>query len=156
MSNTTSSNHVNKAGLSALSFAIAAALGAAIGLVLAPQSGEKTRKDLWNKAQDIATALNETRESVQKFLTDTFGKVTDDLEQTYIELRGRVLATADDLSGQAELTQKKYQKIVEEAVDNIAKGKEWAKSEVESVTKKLNNEWEKVQSHLNKKASNKA
>ncbi len=150
MSHNTSGNTVNHSGVGALGLAVAAAIGAAIGLVFAPQSGEKTRKDLWNKAQDIASGFNETRESVQKFLTETFGRVSDDLEQAYVEIQGRVLAAIDDLSDKAELTQKRYREIVAEAVISIAEGKDWADKEVQAISKKLEGEWDKVKARINK------
>lgn len=156
MNQNTSDRNVNHSGVGALGLAVAAAIGAALGLAFAPQSGEKTRKELWNKAQDLASGFNETRENVQKFLSDTFGQVTDDLEKAYVEIRGRVIAAVDDISDKTGFTQKKYHEIVDEAVNSIAQGKKWAEKEITAITKRLNDEWEKVQNHHNKKASKKA
>ncbi len=131
-------------GAALLGVAVAAAVGAALGLVLAPKSGKQLRKDLVKKANTLAKKFDKTRNQVQEIVYSTFGKVNTELEQNYIEIRAQVLAMIEQLGSKAKLTQKKYHAIVEEAVDMYAKGKKWSKEIVEKLLADLKAEWENI------------
>lgn len=132
----------NGFALGALGIAVAAAIGAGLGLAFAPQKGEKTRDDIRKKAEELAAGFKHKREDVQKTLTDMFGKVSDDLEQAYVEIRGNILAGLDDLKAKKKATQANFEKLVDEIVDTAAKDGKWAKDKVKAMTDKIKGEWE--------------
>jgi gas vesicle protein len=68
-------------GSALLGVAVAAAIGAALGLVLAPKSGKQLRKDIAKQATTLAKKFGKTRNQVQEIVYSTFGKVNNELEQ---------------------------------------------------------------------------
>ncbi|MBI4836681.1 MAG: YtxH domain-containing protein [Candidatus Abawacabacteria bacterium] len=148
MNHNTSVRHVNGVAFGALGLAVATALGAAIGLAFAPQSGAKTRKELWQKAQGLATTFQQSKETVQNLLAEVFGSVDDQLEQAYLEIRGHILAAVDDISDKRQLTQKRFDKIVDDAIAEVTKGKDWAEDQVKALAERLKGEWEAIQTQL--------
>ncbi len=129
----------------ALGFAVAAAVGAALGLMYAPKPGKELRKDLSKQALSLAKKFKKTRAQVQEIVYDTFGKVTDELEKDYIEVRAHVLAAMEQLDQGAKLTQKKYKEIVKQAVKMYAKGRKWTEATMRKLTKNLEKDWEELE-----------
>lgn len=127
-----------------LGVAVAAAIGAALGLVLAPKSGKQLRKELVKQAGTLAKKFGKTRTQVQEIVYSTFGKVSNELEHNYIEIRAQVLAMIEQLGAKSKLTQKKYHAIVEEAVGLYSKGKKWTKEVVSKLVDDLKAEWETI------------
>lgn len=137
-----SSDQKGKGPLSAgLGFAIAMALGATLGILFAPKEGSETQKDIMDKAQQLAKKFNKNREDVQAIVKNIFGEVSDELEKDYLELQGDILATADDLKDKTELTQKKYDEIVHDAVKQFSKGKKWTEKSVHSLIEEFKKDW---------------
>lgn len=134
----------NGNGGALLGVAVAAAIGAALGLVLAPKSGKQLRKDIAKQATTLAKKFGKTRDQVQEIVYSTFGKVNNELEQNYIEIRAQVLAMIEQLGAKSKLTQKKYHAIVEEAVAFYAKGKKWTEAVVTKLISDLKAEWEAI------------
>lgn len=135
-------NRSNNLALGALGIAVAAAIGAALGLAFAPQKGEKTRDDIRKKAEELAAGFKQKREDVQKTLTEIFGNVSDDLEKAYVEIRGNILAGLDDLKAKKKATQANFEKLVDQVVDEATKSGKWAKDKVKAMTNKIKSEWE--------------
>lgn len=131
-------------GAAFLGVAVAAAIGATLGLVLAPKSGKQLRKDIVKKATTLAKRFGKTRDQVQEIVYSTFGKVNNELEQNYIEIRAQVLAMIEQLGTKSKLTQKKYHAIVEEAVASYAKAKKWTASVIKKLIEDLKLEWETI------------
>lgn len=131
-------------GAALLGVAVAAAIGAALGLVLAPKSGKQLRKDIAKQATTLAKKFGKTRNQVQEIVYSTFGKVNNELEQNYIEIRAQVLAMIEQLGAKSKLTQKKYHAIVEEAVASYAKAKKWTAAVVKKLVEDLKLEWETI------------
>lgn len=142
------SNNSGSMVAGALGLAIAAALGAAAGLMFAPQSGAKTRKELGEKAEALATTFKESKEDIQSWLTDTFGTVSDGLEEAYLNIRGHILAAIDEVEDKAKLTQKSYDKIVDSIVKELSKDRDWAEDKIEALAKRFKGEWKKIQPTL--------
>ncbi len=138
----------NNLALGALGIAVAAAIGAGLGLAFAPQKGEKTRDDIRKKAEALASGFKQKREDVQKTLTEMFGNVSDDLEQAYVEIRGNILAGLDDLKAKKKATQANFEKLVDDVVDEAAKSGKWAKDKVKAMTDKVKGEWEDFKADL--------
>ena len=133
---------------STLGLAIAAALGAAVGIMFAPQSGDKTRKELAKKAESLATTFQESRESIQNWLTQVFGSVSDQLEEIYLNIRGDILASIDEIEDKKHLTQKKYDAIVDSIIDEAAKNRDWAADKVEAWKDRFHAEWKDIQAKI--------
>jgi gas vesicle protein len=131
-------------GAALLGVAVAAAIGAALGLVLAPKSGKQLRKEIAKQATTLAKKFGKTRNQVQEIVYSTFGKVNNELEQNYIEIRAQVLAMIEQLGAKSKLTQKKYHAIVEEAVASYSKAKKWTESVVKKLVEDLKSEWEAI------------
>jgi len=129
----------------ALTFAVAAAVGAALGLMYAPKPGKELRKDLSKQATALAKKFKKTRAQVQEIVYDTFGKVTDELEKDYIEVRAHVLAAMEQMDKTTKLTQKKYNDIVKKAVKLYAKGRKWTEAAIQKLTKNLEKDWEELE-----------
>ena len=83
------SKHSGSFFLAGLLGAVAGAIG---GLLLAPQSGKETRKDIVKLANEISkkikTEATETKERVEEI----FGKVTDATMAKYNEIKDAVVA----------------------------------------------------------------
>lgn len=131
-------------GSAALGMAVAAAIGATLGLIFAPKSGKELRKDLTKQAKQAAKKFKKTRAQVQEIVYSTFGQVNAELEQGYIELRSQILSMIEQLGSKAKLTQKKYDAMVEDVVDLYAKGKKWKDEAVKKLLKDLKAEWKQI------------
>ncbi len=70
------------------SFLIALALGAGVALLLAPQSGEETRKG-------IARRARRAQEAAQDFVEDLSGTVADKFQEVRATVEERIEATLD-------------------------------------------------------------
>lgn len=148
MQHNTSVKDGNGVAMGALGLAVAAALGAAIGLMFAPQSGEKTRKELAQKAESLAATFQQSRESIQKWLTDIFGAVNDQLEEFYLNMRGHILAAVDAVEDKKHFTQQQFESIVDDVIKNAAKGREWTEDKVEVLAHRFKAEWKEIHSKL--------
>lgn len=56
------------------------AIGAVAGILLAPESGSNTRKNISGKSDAYAKKLNQQFKGYVNILTDKFGKLTDEAE----------------------------------------------------------------------------
>lgn len=145
-------NEANSAGrgivAGALGVAVAAALGAAAGMLFAPQSGAKTREELGKKAEELATTFKQSKDEIHAWLTEVFGTVTDTLEEAYLTIRGNILAAVDAVEDKAKFSQKAYEKIVDDVLKEAGKDKEWAEEKVAALAKRFKGEWKKIQATL--------
>jgi gas vesicle protein len=74
---------------------VGGAVGAGLGILFAPQSGEETRKQIKDKATDIKDKVEDEyvpkiKEEVNKRVAeavDSVNKVTDDLQEELAELK---------------------------------------------------------------------
>lgn len=128
-------------GPNLLGIAVAMAIGATLGLIFAPKSGEEMRKETVEKAKEIARRFKETREEVTNAVNDIFGEVSEELEKNYIELKANVLAMVEDLKEQGELTKENFQKTIDDAVKQFSKGKKMSENTIRKLIKNLENTW---------------
>lgn len=130
----------SKGGLTAgLGIAVAMALGATLGILFAPKEGTETQKDIMEKAHELAKKFKKSRKEVQETLKNIFGEVTKELEENYLELQGNILAQLDDIKD--ELTEKKYYKIVQDAVTQFSEDKKWTEKSIHSLVSELQKDW---------------
>lgn len=143
-------NHINqeqdKGGHSALfGLAIAGALAAGIGLFLRSDKGHEMQEELKTRAKDVAQRFKQKREELQEKVKDVFGELSDELETTYLEVQGKVLAEVHSLKKGVELTQDKFSDLVDEAVDEYSKSREWASSVSKKLKVQLKKDWKDIQ-----------
>ena len=124
-----------------LGFAVAMALGATLGVLFAPKEGTETQKDIAEKAMLLAKKFNKSRKEVQAAVKDIFGEVTEELEKNYLELQGEILASIDDIKDIKELTENKYDQIVQDVVKHFSKGKKWTEKAIKNLIEELKKDW---------------
>lgn len=137
----------------AMGWAIAAALGAALGLVFA-QRNEPEVKNLFKKAQDLAGKFQKSRQEIQKIIQDAFGEVSEELEKNYLEIRGDILAKVDDLKEKGKLTKEKYEDIVNHAVQKFPQAKDWTKKSTNHLIDTLKQDWKDISKDLEEAQKN--
>jgi gas vesicle protein len=135
-------NHGGGAAL--LGLGIAMAIGGALGVMFAPKSGEELRQDTMDKAKEIAKSFNKTRAEVTAMVESIFGTVSDELERNYLEVRGDVLASIEDLQKKGELTKAKYEHQVEKSVKEFSKKKKWTEQQSKKLLKNLQEAWDDI------------
>ena len=74
---------VKKAGLLALVAAAGAAVGGALGLIFAPQSGKKTRADIKKTLDDAEKEIKERADQVQDLTAAQYQKIVDEVIDKY-------------------------------------------------------------------------
>ena len=131
----------------ALGVLVAAAIGAGIGVLFAPKAGEETREDLRKKAKQLASRFRKTRKQVQESVSKAFGKVTDELEADYLQIKGEIMSRWDALEP-AKMTKDAYNTIVSTAVSTIAKAKKWTTEEIEKLSQDLQGEFEETKQEV--------
>lgn len=131
-------------GTSPLGLALAGAIGAAIGLIFAPKSGVETREDISNRAQDLAGKFKKSKEDVQQSIMKIFGKVSDELEKDYVQIRANVMAEIDELKDKKDLTKDQYNELVSRSIKAYSKGKEWTKESIQELKKHFEDEWNDI------------
>lgn len=131
----------HKEGHLLLGLAVTAAIATGLGIFLRSEKGEEVREEVKDRAEKIAKKFNATREELQEHVQETFGEVTDDLEEKYLEIQGILLAQADELEDGAEMSKEKYEEMVDKAVKKYAKGREWTKDALENLERTLKRDW---------------
>jgi gas vesicle protein len=124
-----------------LGFLVASSIGAALGVLFAPKAGADTRHDMAEKARQLAWRFNRSRAEVQASVEKVFGKVSQDLEEAYLQVRGEILAAMDELEP-GQKTKAAYKDIVNQAVHTVSKGRRWTKNQVDKLMAHLEGEYE--------------
>lgn len=124
-----------------LGLAVAAAIAAGLGMFLRSEKGEEVRDEVSDRAKKIAKRFNKSRKELQESIHDAFGEVNEDLEAKYLELQGMLMTDLDDAK---DLTQEKYDALVDKAVKKYAKGREWTEDAVAKLTRSLKRDWKNV------------
>ena len=137
-------NYHKDKGSNLLGIAVAMAIGAALGLIFAPKSGEEMRQETAEKAKEIARKFKKTREEVASTVKEIFGEINDELERNYIEIRANVLTMLEDLKERGEVTKENYQKMVEKTVKQFSKGKKWSETAIKKLREDLESSWDEI------------
>ncbi|MEK9160171.1 MAG: YtxH domain-containing protein [Patescibacteria group bacterium] len=130
-----------KEGHFLLGLAVTAAIATGLGIFLRSEKGEEFRDEVSDRAKKIAKNFNATRAELQERVKETFGQVTDDLEEKYLEIQGMLMAQADDMKDGAEMSKEKYEEMVDKAVKKYAKGREWTTDAVGNLSRTLKRDW---------------
>lgn len=144
-----SDHDVQESGHSALfGLAIAGALAAGLGLFLRSEKGHEVREDVSEKAQELAKRFQQKREDLQNKVSKVFGELSDDLETSYLEVQGKVLADIHSLKKGVELTQDKFDQLVDKAVDQFSKEREWSAGVSKDLKNTLKKEWQEIKAQF--------
>lgn len=135
----------HKGGNPLLGVGVALAIAAAIGVILAPkESKDVLKKEVMDRAHEIAKNFKKSRAEVKAMVEDAFGDASDELEKNYIQIRGQILASIEEWKEKAELTQENYNNIVKDSIQQFAKGKKWTNETVSKLQKNLEKEWKDI------------
>lgn len=128
--------------LAGLFGALAGAVG---GLLLAPQSGKKTRQQIANLAADIALSVKNKADDTRNQVKDIFGKYSEEAKAKYLKIKNGVtnkVAEVKTVSG--EINKEKYGKVVEEVVAEFKNDFEATKDGAVKMVNYLKKDWEKI------------
>ncbi|PIS15310.1 hypothetical protein COT63_00505 [Candidatus Shapirobacteria bacterium CG09_land_8_20_14_0_10_38_17] len=76
-------NKIKKAGFLALAATIGAAVGGALGVLFAPQSGKETREDIKKALNDTKKEIKEKANKIQDLTSDQYQKIVDEVVDQY-------------------------------------------------------------------------
>jgi len=138
-----------KTGKFFLTGLLAAAAGAVGGLLLAPQSGKKTREDILKMlarlSKEVQTGVKDTKTKVE----EVFGEATDEAVNKYKEIKTAVMEkVAEVKTAGKEIDREKYAMIVEDVVEEYKSDLKATKNGATRLMTQLKKDWEKVKKVL--------
>lgn len=128
--------------LAGLFGALAGAIG---GLLFAPQSGKKTRKQIADLAAEIALSIKTKADDTKDQIIDIFGKYSNEAKVKYQTIKEGVInkvAEVKTMSG--EIDKEKYGNVVEEVVAEFKDDFESTKDGAVKMVNYLMKDWEKI------------
>jgi gas vesicle protein len=128
---------------------LGAVAGAVGGLLLAPQSGKATRKDIVKLANDISKKIKTESVETKNRVKEVFGNVTDGAVAKYNEIKDAVVAKLAALKTAGTAIDKdKYAKVVDDVVAEFKSDFEDSKSGATKIASYLKKDWDKVKKAL--------
>jgi gas vesicle protein len=124
-------------GIIAVSVFAGAVLGAAAGLILAPQSGKETREKLRKAYGEVEGRINDIVEKANEKVPVIVSRVSSEIKGFPGEFRGELQKLKEDTFG-------KIDKVIEKGKSYIEEVKETASSSLEAGKKKFIEEKEKI------------
>jgi len=139
----------NKKGKFFLAGIIGAVVGGISGLLFAPQSGEKTRKDMAIMAKNIADQIKGSATDTQKRVKEVFGQASDSANQTYRKIQSSLSSKIASLKTAGKLVDKdKYGQIVDDVVAEFKTDLQVTKDGAKKMADQLKKDWVKVKKAL--------
>lgn len=129
-------------------WALVAALATGVGLLLKTEKGHEIRDEVAIKAKEMADRFTQKREDLQDKVKEIFGEVNEDLEHSYIEIKGHLLSDLNALKREAKLTKKSFDQTVDRLIEQYSEEKKWSKKVSQSLKDDLSDQWEDIQSKL--------
>jgi len=140
------SKHSGKFFLAGLLGAIGGALG---GLLLAPKSGEETRKQITKIAREIAKDIKMEGEETESRVRQVFGNAGKKARIKYKKIRRAVIAKVAEVKNAGEAVDKeKYAKVVDEIVKEFGDDFKATKSGAVKMAALLKKDWERIKKAL--------
>jgi len=124
-------------------------VGAIGGLLLAPQSGKKTREDIKKMLsklnKEVETGVKDTKEKV----VEIFGNASDEAVSKYKEIKSTVMnKVAEVKTAGREIDREKYSMIVEDVVEEFKEDLLATKDGAVKLISQLKKDWEKIKKAL--------
>ena len=139
----------NKKGKFFLAGIIGATLGALGGLLFAPQSGLKTRKEMAVLAKKIADQIKGSATDTQKKVEQVFGQATDTAKETYRKIQSTLSSKIASVKAAGKQIDKdKYGKIVDEVIAEFRSDLQVTKDGAKKMADQLKKDWAKVKKAL--------
>ena len=136
---------MSKTGKFFLAGMLGAVAGAVGGLLLAPQSGKKTRQEIAALAEEIALKIKTKADDTRDQVKDIYGKYTEEGKAKYLEIKDAVVAkVATVKTAGEEIDREKYGKVVEDVVADFKDDLEATKSGSTKIINYLKKDWEKI------------
>lgn len=108
----------NNTGNTILALLTGTAVGVGLGLLYAPQSGEKTRKQLKDEADHLQDNLNkkykETSSQLNSFASEAKKNIEEKLEQTFSNVNNKADDMLNKLEGELGELRKKNEELQKE------------------------------------------
>ncbi len=122
---------------------IGALAGALAGIFYAPKSGKQTRKVLGKKLDELREKFSEME--IDKKVQDIFGQVSEEAKDQYLSVTKDLLEKLAKLKGRVEeIDTKKYQKMVEEVLEDFKKKGEESATVIGKMRKHLIADWQSL------------
>lgn len=124
-------------------------IGAVGGLLLAPQSGKKTREDikktLLKLNKEVETGVKDTKDKV----VEIFGNASEEATNKYKEIKSAVMnKVAEVKTAGKEIDKEKYTMIVEDVVVDFKEDLKSTKNGAAKLVTQLKKDWEKIKKAL--------
>ena len=132
-----------------LASVIGAAAGVIGGLLLAPQSGKKTRQEIKALAEELTLKVKTKADDTKNQVKDVFGKYTEEGKAKYLEIKDAVVEkVAAVKTAGVEIDKDKYGKVVEDVVADFKNDLKATKSGSSKIISYLKKDWEKIKKAL--------
>ena len=139
----------NTKGKFLLAGLIGAIAGAVGGILLAPQSGEKTRNDIAKLAADILKQVRLGVVETENRVKEIYGSATKSTKDSYVAVKQAVAEKVASIKEAGESIDKdRYATIVEKVVADYKKDFEKTKNGATKMVELLKKDWEKVKKAL--------
>ena len=126
--------------------AVAGAIG---GLLLAPQSGKKTRQEISNLAAELSLKVKGKALKTKKEVTAAFGKYSEEGKIKYEKIKNTLMGKVASLKTAGEKIDKvKYGKLVDEVVAEFKDDLKSTKNAAVKIAGYLKKDWEKIKKSL--------
>lgn len=128
---------------------LGALAGAVGGLLLAPQSGKKTRQEIKDLAEELTLKVKTKADDTKDLVVDVYGKYTEEGKNKYLEIKDAVVTkvAAVKTAGEA-IDREKYGKVVEDVVADFKEDLVATKSGSTKIINYLKKDWEKIKKAL--------
>ncbi len=128
---------------------IGAVAGAIGGLLLAPQSGKKTREDIKKMAIKLSKEVSGTVKDTKEKVEEIFGKATEETIAKYKKIKSTVVnKVAEVKSAGKGIDKEKYAKIVETIIGEFKDDFAGTKDGAGKMISLMKKDWEKIKKAL--------
>ncbi|MFA5024945.1 MAG: YtxH domain-containing protein [Candidatus Shapirobacteria bacterium] len=140
---------MSKTGKFFLAGILGAVAGAVGGLLLAPQSGKKTRQEIADLAEELALRVKTKADDTRNLVVDVYGKYTEEGKAKYLEIKEAVVSKIATVKTAGEnIDKEKYEKVVEDVVADFKGDLEATKDGGSKIIRYLKKDWEKIKKAL--------
>ena len=123
--------------------------GAVGGLLLAPQSGKKTRQQIANLNADLSLKTKDKASETEKVVKDVFGKYSNEGKTKYVEIKKAVVSkVAAVKTASGKIDKNKYGQLVDEVLVSFKNDLKSNKNTISKLCEYLKKDWDKIKESL--------